>query len=151
MADLPLVMAFVVLAVYTYQSGLRAPALIAVVKDAIIYVTVIAAVVFIPAQLGGYAKIFDAVPPKKLLLTPPGGHGFGQYFAFSSLARGSALALCLYPHLMTGVLSSSSRSVIRRNAAMLPGYTFMLGLLALFGFFVIAAGLDKLPEYAGGF
>src|SRR6202043_3875751 len=34
---------------------------------------------------------------------------------------------------------------------MLPGYTFMLGLLALFGFFVIAAGVDKLPEYAGGF
>jgi SSS family solute:Na+ symporter len=34
---------------------------------------------------------------------------------------------------------------------MLPGYTFMLGLLALFGFFVIAAGVDKLPEYAAGF
>jgi SSS family solute:Na+ symporter len=27
----------------------------------------------------------------------------------------------------------------------------MLGLLALFGFFVIAAGVDKLPEYAAGF
>src|SRR5260221_8387324 len=47
MADLPLVVAFVILAAYTYQSGLRAPALIAVVKDAIIYVTVIAAVVII--------------------------------------------------------------------------------------------------------
>src|SRR5258708_994020 len=34
---------------------------------------------------------------------------------------------------------------------MLPGYTFMLGLLALFGFFVIASGVDKLPEYAAGF
>src|SRR5258708_28661829 len=34
---------------------------------------------------------------------------------------------------------------------MLPGYTFMLGLLALFGFFVIASGDDKLPEYAAGF
>jgi SSS family solute:Na+ symporter len=27
----------------------------------------------------------------------------------------------------------------------------MLGLLALFGFFAIAAGVDKLPEFAGGF
>jgi SSS family solute:Na+ symporter len=27
----------------------------------------------------------------------------------------------------------------------------MLGFLALFGFFVIAAGVDKLPEYAAGF
>jgi len=43
--DLPIVIAFVILAAYTYQSGLRAPALIAVVKDAVIYVTVIAAVI----------------------------------------------------------------------------------------------------------
>jgi SSS family solute:Na+ symporter len=48
-------------------------------------------------------------------------------------------------------LSASSGHVIRRNAAMLPGYTFMLGILALFGFFVIASGVDKLPEYAAGF
>jgi SSS family solute:Na+ symporter len=48
-------------------------------------------------------------------------------------------------------LSASSGQAIRRNAAMLPGYTFLLGLLALFGFFVIAAGVDKLPEYATGF
>ena len=34
---------------------------------------------------------------------------------------------------------------------MLPGYSFMLGLLALLGFFAIAAGVDKLPEYAAGF
>jgi solute:Na+ symporter, SSS family len=35
---------------------------------------------------------------------------------------------------MTGVLSSSSRKVIQRNAAFLPAYSFMLGLLALTGF-----------------
>ena len=34
---------------------------------------------------------------------------------------------------------------------MLPAYSFMLGLLALLGFFAIAAGVDKLPEYAEGF
>src|SRR5216684_3409735 len=60
-------------------------------------------------------------------------------------------AVLLYPHTLTGILSASSGHAIRRNAAMLPGYTFMLGLLALFGFFVIAAGIDKLPEYAAGF
>jgi len=45
LAEAPLVIAFVILAAYTYQSGLRAPALIAVVKDLIIYVTVVAAVI----------------------------------------------------------------------------------------------------------
>ncbi len=43
---------------------------------------------------------------------------------------------------MTGILSASSGQAIRRNAALLPGYSFMLGLLALIGFFAIAAGVE---------
>jgi solute:Na+ symporter, SSS family len=151
MADLPLVIAFVILAAYTYQSGLRAPALIAVVKDAIIYVTVIAAVLIIPMKLGGYAKIFDAVPAQKLILAAPKAHDLGQYSAYSTLALGSALALFLYPHSITGVLSSSGRTVIRRNAAMLPAYSFLLALIALLGYMALAAGVDKNPAYAAGF
>jgi SSS family solute:Na+ symporter len=151
MADLPLVIAFVILAAYTYQSGLRGPALIAIVKDAIIYVTVIAAVVVIPVKLGGYAKIFDAVPTQRLILARPGPHDFGQYSAYSTLALGSALALFLYPHSMTGVLSSSGRTVIRRNAAMLPAYSFLLALIALLGYMALGAGVDKDPAYAIGF
>ncbi len=151
MADLPLVVAFVILAVYTYQSGLRAPALIAVVKDAIIYVTVIAAVVIIPVKLGGYARVFEAVPAQKLLLTAPRGGDLGQYSAYPTLAFGSALALFLYPHSMTGVLSSSSRAAIRRNTAMLPAYSLLLALIALLGYMALAAGVDKNPLYAAGF
>jgi SSS family solute:Na+ symporter len=143
--DAPLVVAFVVLAAYTYQSGLRAPALIAVVKDAIIYIAVIAAVVVIPARLGGYGAIFDAVPAPKVTLAPQ------QYSAFSTLALGSALALFLYPHSLTGILSSSGRAVIRRNSAMLPAYSFLLGLIALLGYMAVAAHVDKNPAYAAGF
>jgi SSS family solute:Na+ symporter len=149
--DLPIVIAFIILAAYTYQSGLRAPALIAVVKDAVIYVTVIAAVVIIPAKLGGYGKIFDAVPPAKLLLSPPTGGSLGQYSAYPTMALGSALALFLYPHSMTGVLSSSSRDVIRRNTAMLPAYSFLLALIAALGYMALAAGVGKNPAYAAGF
>jgi SSS family solute:Na+ symporter len=150
-ADLPLLIAFVVLAAFTYSSGLRAPASIAIVKDLLIYVTALAAIVVIPMQLGGFAKIFAAVPAQKLLLAVPGPNTTGAYSAYATLALGSAMALFLYPHTLTGILSASSGHAIRRNAAMLPGYTFMLGLLALFGFFVISAGVDKLPEYATGF
>src|ERR1700674_1059156 len=150
-ADLPLLLAFVVLAAFTYSSGLRAPASIAIVKDLLIYVTALAAIVVIPTQLGGFAKIFAAIPAQKLLLAVPGPNTTGSYSGYATLALGSAMALFLYPHSLTGILSASSGHAIRRNAAMLPGYTFMLGLLALFGFFVIAAGVDKLPEYAGGF
>ncbi len=151
MADLPLFLAFVILAAFTYSSGLRAPASIAIVKDILIYITAIAAVIVIPYELGGFGKIFSAVPAQKLLLAVPGPNTTGSYSGYATLALGSALALFLYPHCLTGILSASSGKVIRRNAAMLPGYTFMLGLLALFGFFVIASGVDKLPEYAAGF
>ncbi len=145
--DLPLVIAFVVLAAFTYTSGLRAPAAIAIVKDLMIYITVAAVVIVVPLQLGGYAKIFGAVPPEKLILPPPPPGSLGAYSTYATLALGSALALFLYPHSITGVLSSSSRHVIRRNAALLPAYTFLLGLIALLGFIAIAAGVGDIPQY----
>ena len=150
-ADLPLIIAFIVLAAFTYSSGLRAPASIAIVKDVLIYFTAFVAIIVIPIELGGFGKIFSAVPAQKLLLAVPGAHTTGAYSAYATLALGSALALLLYPHSMTAILSASSGRAIRRNAAILPGYSLMLGLLALFGFFAIAAGVDKLPEYAAGF
>jgi len=58
--ELPLVAAFIILALYTYSSGLRAPALIAFVKDIMIYIVVLVAVVVVPARLGGYGAVFAA-------------------------------------------------------------------------------------------
>ena len=147
----PLIIAFVVLAAYTYSSGLRAPAMIAVVKDLLIYVTIIAAVIVVPEQLGGYGKIFASVPSPKLLLAPAMMHNLGAQSAYATLALGSALALLLYPHAMTGVLSSSSRAVIRRNAVVLPAYSIALGLIALLGYMAPAAGVQAMPAHAAGF
>lgn len=150
-ADLPLIIAFLVLAAFTYSSGLRAPASIAIVKDILIYVTAFTAIIVIPTQLGGFAKIFSAMPEAKILLETPGPGTTGAYGNYATLALGSALALFLYPHSMTAILSASSGKAVRRNAAMLPAYSFLLGLLALFGFFAIAAGVRAMPEYAAGF
>jgi solute:Na+ symporter, SSS family len=149
--DIPLIVAFVILAAFTYSSGLRAPAAIAVVKDTLIYITAFAAVIIIPIQLGGWGKIFAAVPAEKLLLATPQGQTTGQYGVYATLALGSAFALLLYPHTMTAILSATSGHTVRRNAALLPAYTFVLGLLALLGFFALAAGVDKLPEFEEGF
>ncbi|MGV7213172.1 monocarboxylate uptake permease MctP [Bradyrhizobium sp. UFLA05-112] len=149
--DLPLLFAFIILAAFTYSSGLRAPASIAIVKDILIYITAFATIVLVPIQLGGFEKIFAAVPDSKLLLATPGANTTGAYGAYATLALGSALALFLYPHSITGILSASSGHAVRRNAALLPAYSFMLGLLALVGFFAIAAGVGNLPEYATGF
>jgi SSS family solute:Na+ symporter len=153
--DLPLFVAFLVLAAYTYSSGLRAPALIAFVKDALIYVVIIVAVLYLPSQLGGWDNIFSTVMDSfdkanaenadaiKQGAAAPKGMIPGPllHWAYASLALGSALALFMYPHSVTAVLSTRERSVIRRNAALLPAYSFLLGLLALLGFVAIAAGV----------
>jgi SSS family solute:Na+ symporter len=149
--DAPLLIAFVVLAAYTYNSGLRAPAMIAVVKDALLYITVLAAVIVIPAELGGYAKIFSSIDPKALLLAASKPGNLGQQSAYATLGLGSALALLLYPHSMTGLLSSSSKRAVQRNAVILPAYSFALGLIALLGFMAVASGVKAMPEFAAGF
>ncbi|MFL6096253.1 MAG: monocarboxylate uptake permease MctP [Blastococcus sp.] len=139
--ELPLIIAFVVLALYTYNSGLRAPALIAFVKDALIYLTIIVAVIVIPSKLGGWGEIFGAAEEK---FSANGGPGVllpatGQ-LGYATLALGSALALFLYPHSITGVLAASNRDVLKRNMSALPIYSLALGLIALLGFMAIAAG-----------
>ena len=148
----PLVLAFVILAAYTYQSGLRAPALIAFVKDALIYVVVIAAVIYIPIKLGGFDAIFGAAD-KKFAASKPPTDGLvlanAQILGFSTLALGSALAIWLYPHSVTGLLAARSRDTIRRNMAALPAYTFVLGLLALLGVMAIAAKVTPLTGSNG--
>jgi SSS family solute:Na+ symporter len=145
--DLPLFVAFAVLAAYTYTSGLRAPALIAFLKDGLIYLVIVVAVIYLPHKFGGFGHIFDAAQAKMAKTNPVTGKPTGtfipssqQFWAYGTLALGSAMALFMYPHSITAVLSSKSRNVIRRNAAILPAYSFLLGLLALLGFVAIAAG-----------
>src|SRR6201999_1507416 len=141
--DLPIVAAFIVLALYTYSSGLRAPALLAFVKDIMIYIVVLVAVVVVPMKLGGYGAVFsaanDAFTAKGgatgLILKP------SQYLAYATVALGSALAAFMYPHTLTGVFASKSADTIRKNAILLPAYTLLLGLIALLGYMAHAAKL----------
>ncbi len=164
-ADVPLFIAFVILAAYTYSSGLRAPALIALVKDVMVLTLVLVAVIYVPIRLGGFAHIFavatahqpvvaKAITAAKTAGTyPPSAFTIflktpGAMVAYTTLALGSALALFLYPHSQLGVLSSNSRNVVKRNTALLPIYSLMLGLLALLGFMALA--LPKLPATGNG-
>ena len=158
-AHAPITIAFVILALYTYKSGLRAPALIAFVKDAMIYVFILAAIFIIPYELGGWGHIFSAaseayaakvaahkVPAAGLTLAP------SQVGPYITLAIGSAMALFMYPHALTGTLAASSGRAIRFNTMTLPAYSFALGLIALLGMMAIAAGVkvnsptDAVPQ-----
>ena len=156
--DLPLIIAFAVVAAYTYLAGLRAPALIAFVKDILIYVTVIVAMAYIPGRIGGWGHIFGAASAHLKTVNPATGKPFGSIvvmpageWAYATLALGSALALFVYPHATTGVFAAKRRDVIRRNAAMLPAYSLILGLIALFGYMARAVpAVNAGVKAAGG-
>lgn len=142
-AEIPLLVAFAILAAYTYTSGLRAPALIAFLKDVMIYIVVLAAVVVIPSRLGGYGAVFEGAKaafaargrPGNLLVAP------GQVLPFITLAFGSMLAAFMYPHALTGILSASSSDTIRKSAVTLPLYNVLLALIILLGYMALAMGI----------
>lgn len=154
--DLPLIIAFVILAAYTYTSGLRAPAMIALVKDLMIFAVLFVTLIYLPIHLGGFGNIFAAAHAKALATA-----GTKTKFldllpanllpAYVTLAVGSAFALFLYPHALTGVLSSSSQKVVKRNTALLPIYSLMLGLLALLGYIAISAQITPATSFLKSF
>jgi SSS family solute:Na+ symporter len=144
----PIIIAFAILAAYTYQSGLRAPALIAFVKDSLIYIVILVAIIYLPYKLGGWGDIFNAADAKfKASPSPADGIllNANNQLQYVTLALGSALALFLYPHSVTGVLASRNRNVIKRNMSALPAYSLLLGLIALLGYMAISAGVKPLP------
>jgi solute:Na+ symporter, SSS family len=143
--DLPLIIAFVVLAGYTFVSGLRAPALIAFIKDTLIYVMIIVAIIYIPIRVGGWHHVFGVANTHLNSTNPKTGKPFGALilpsageWAFATTALGSALALFMYPHNITGTFAARRRNVIRRNIAALPAYSLVLGLIALLGYMALA-------------
>jgi SSS family solute:Na+ symporter len=96
----------------------------------------------LPHHFGGYRAIFHQAANHfadrhsgGIVLEP------AEYSAYATLALGSALAAFMYPHTITSVLASGGTNVIRRNAVLLPAYTFLLGLVALLGIVGAAAGL----------
>ena len=70
-----------------------------------------------------------------------------------TLVIGSAMALFMYPHALTGTLAASSGRAIRTNTMTLPAYSVMLGFVALLGAMAIAAGVkvknpqDAVPDF----
>src|SRR4029078_7052799 len=83
-------------------------------------------------------------PARSILLCP------NNQLQYITLALGSALALFLYPHSLTGILASRGPNVIKRNMGALPAYSLLLGLLALLGYVAIAAGVKPITNNATG-
>ncbi len=137
-SEIALIISFIVLAVFTFVSGLRGAALTAVMKDTIILITVIVVVIYVPMRItGGFAEAFQlahAASTKVSFATLPSS----LTNAYITLFILSALQLYFYPHAINGVLSSKNVKSVRLSTALLPLYGVGLFLLTLFGVLVYA-------------
>ena len=139
-SEFALIVSFVILAAFTFWSGLIGAVLTAVMKDIIILVSVVVIVIAVPLAInGGFATAFSKAAAAGAVskvnyttLAPVLGPAFLSLFVLS------ALALYLYPHAINGVLGSKSAKSVRYSTAMLPLYGFGLFLLALFGILIFA-------------
>ena len=114
--DLALTTVFAVLAVATYRSGLRAPTVISLLKGALVFGATIGVLAVALGRLGGPEAMFlgaeqrlAETSDRSLLLDPRLGP------AFVSLALGSALALPMYPHVLTAAFAASGPTPLRRG------------------------------------
>ena len=131
---LSLIIAFLLVAGFTFVSGMRGPALTSILKDSIIWVAVIVIIIYIPIRLGGFGAIFHVagtISPNLLSINPAIDVGY------TTLALGSALALFLYPHAITGTLGAKDSKTIRRNASLLPLYNVLLMFVAIVGIMAV--------------
>ncbi|MGW7403946.1 sodium:solute symporter family protein [Streptomyces sp. NPDC054833] len=145
MGDLVMVALFAGLAVATYRHGLRAPTVISALKAVAVFVSLTAVCWLVLERLGGPGAVFDGAAQRlgspALLLSPE------QQPAYATLALGSALALLMYPHVLTAGFAADGPHTLRKTAVALPAWT---GLLALFGFLGIAALATGVRAPSGG-
>ena len=142
--DALLALVFGVLAVATYRSGLRAPALIAVVKGALVVSVAVGVSTAALDRLGGPGGVFEvgrldaAVTPIAFATSlDPSLH-----VAYATLALGSAMALLVYPHVLTAAFSASSAGALRRCVVAMPLWTAVLAVFGLLGLAARSAGVE---------
>ncbi|MGL4742916.1 MAG: sodium:solute symporter family protein [Dermatophilaceae bacterium] len=150
-ADLAMAATFAVLAVATFRHGLGAPAAVAPVKGVLVFAVTALLTVLALRATGGAGSLVDRagtalddVPTGQGSLLLPAGLGS----AYVSLAVGSALALVLYPHVLTPTFAARSPAVIRRVCIGLLAWTALLGVLALGGLAARARGIAVPPGHA---
>jgi SSS family solute:Na+ symporter len=128
-----LIVSFFLVALYTYFSGLRAPAWTALIKDALVWIIMIFMVLSIPYILfHGWGDMFHtAITKYPKMMTLHSGANDSWWFMTAALI--SALSLFMWPHSSTGALSSKSADILRKNAVFLPFYNILLFFITFLG------------------
>ncbi|MFE1882581.1 sodium:solute symporter family protein [Streptomyces diastatochromogenes] len=138
---------FTVHAVTTHRGGLRVPVSVAMLKAVLILGTIVTAFVMVAVKLGPLGPVLERAQGAladrggSILIAPM------TPTAYATLALGSALALLVYPHVVTLAYASRTSESLRKSVVFLPVWTLVLGCFTLLG--VIAAGLIPVSAGAG--
>jgi SSS family solute:Na+ symporter len=139
--------AFMLVAVFVYGTGLRGAAWASVVKDALVLIAVVFAGVVLPMHFfGSPAAVIDHIlvqHPHWLTLTEDtSGNGV---IWFVSTVLLTAMGFYMWPQTLAAVYSAKSENTLRRNAIALPVYQLMF----LFVYFAGFTALLVLPGLKG--
>ena len=142
--DLALTTVFAVLAGATFRSGLRAPAVISIAKGVLVFGAAFGMVAVVLGKFGGLQAVAVAAEQRAAAASTADVRRLAptQYSAFATLAIGSALALPMYPHVLTAAFAADGPATLRRSSLLMPGWTVVLGLFGLLGLAAYAAGVD---------
>ncbi|MFD2616681.1 sodium:solute symporter family protein [Terrilactibacillus laevilacticus] len=144
-----LIISFILVALYTFFSGLRAPAWTGVIKDLLVWIVLIGMIVTIPyIWFDGWGDMLHQVVtkyPEKLTLPGTSPNGMLNSFWFGTASFISALALFMWPHGATGALSAKSEDSVRKNTVFLSFYNILLFFVTLLGLIAFMV-LPKHPE-----
>jgi solute:Na+ symporter, SSS family len=137
------IISFLLVALYTFFSGIKGPTYTAIIKDILIWVIMLFLVVSIPIiHFGGWGSMINkiVVESPELLTIPTTGPKGIPWFLTASLVSG--LALFMWAHGATGVFTAKNADTLRKNAIFLPLYNIVLILVVFLGF----AAFHVLPE-----
>jgi SSS family solute:Na+ symporter len=139
--------AFALIAVFTYASGLRGAAWASVAKDALVLIGVIFAGIVLPMRFfGSPAGAFDAVlrdHPNWLTIAGPSSPSGITWVISTTILTGCGFFM--WPQSMAAIYSARNEDTLRRNAVFLPFYQLMLLLVFFAGF----TALEVVPGLKG--
>lgn len=131
-----MIVAFGLVALFVFASGLRATAWTAVLKDTLLIVVVLIIGIGLPLKyFGSYSGLIHAVNQAHPghLAVPGSSAGLGISWLISTLIL-TSLGFYMYPHAFMAMYSAKSGRTIRRNAIVLPFYQILLLLMFYVGF-----------------
>ncbi|WP_141434254.1 sodium:solute symporter [Bacillus sp. 03113] len=134
---------FILVALYTFFSGIKGPTYTAIIKDILVWVIMLYLVFSLPfIHFGGWSPMIDTLikDSPQLLTIPTTGPKGVPWFITAALT--SALALFMWAHATTGVFTAKNQDALRKNAILLPLYNIILILVIFLGF----VAFHVLPE-----